>query len=139
MYYANLHQMNLVKDSIALFKGDLDIYLKGTDIDNVLGVLAFKNTQYKNAKNTYFFEDFNVAADSLVDGFRTISINSKDIISGAIRGRYKLLEFGKLLQNAMGSIYTNYKPFEVTKGQEMTFEFDIYNTLVEIFLPEVQF
>ena len=137
--YADLHQMNLVKDSIALFKGDLDIDLKGTDIDNVLGVLAFKNTQYKNAKNTYFFEDFNVAADSLVDGFRTISINSKDIISGAIRGRYKLLEFGKLLQNAMGSIYTNYKPFEVTKGQEMTFEFDIYNTLVEIFLPEVQF
>ena len=137
--YADLHKMNLVKDSIALFKGDLDIDLKGTDIDNVLGVLAFKNTQYKNAKNTYFFEDFNVAADSLVDGFRTISINSKDIISGTIRGRYKLLEFGKLFQNAMGSIYTNYTPFEVTKGQEMTFEFDIYNTLVEIFLPEVQF
>lgn len=137
--YADLHKMNLVKDSTALFKGDLNIDLKGTDIDNVLGVLSFKNTQYKNAKNTYFFEDFNVAADSLVDGFRTISINSKDIISGAIRGRYKLVEFGKLLQNAMGSIYTNYKPFEVTKGQELTFEFDIYNTLVEIFFPEVQF
>ena len=137
--YADFHKMNLVQDSTALFKGALAIDLKGTDIDNVLGELSFTDTQYKNAKGTYYFEDFKVASDSLVDGFRTLTINSKDIISGSIRGRFKLLEFGKLFQNAMGSIYTNYKPYQVTKGQEMTFEFDIYNTLVEIFLPDIQF
>jgi hypothetical protein len=137
--YADFYKMNLVADTIAIFKGQLDFDLKGTDIDNVLGTLNVSNTQYKNSKNTYSFEDFTIAADSLIDGYRTISINSKDIISGSIRGRYKLLEFGKLFQNAMGGIYTNYKPFEVTKGQEMTFEFSIYNTLVEIFFPDIKF
>lgn len=137
--YADFYKMNLVADTIAVFKGQLDFDLKGTDIDNVLGTLNVSNTQYKNSKNTYSFEDFTIAADSLIDGYRTISINSKDIISGSIRGRYKLLEFGKLFQNAMGGIYTNYKPFEVTKGQEMTFEFSIYNTLVEIFFPDIKF
>lgn len=137
--YADFHKMNLVKDSTALFKGQLDIDLKGTNIDNVLGELSVSNTQYKNSKDTYFFEDFSIAADSLVDGYRTLSINSPDIITGSVRGRYKLQEFSKLFQNAMGSIYTNYKPFLVTKGQEMRFEFNLYNTLIEIFYPDIQF
>ena len=137
--YADFHKMNLVQDTTALFKGQLDIDLKGTNIDNVLGVLSVSNTAYENSKDTYYFEDFTIAADSLVDGYRTLSINSPDIITGSIRGRYKLQEFGKLFQNAMGGIYTNYKPFLVTQGQEMRFEFNLYNTLIEIFYPEIQF
>lgn len=137
--HANFYKMHLVKDTVSIFKGQMDIDLKGTDIDNVLGVLAVSNTQYKNSKDTYFFKDFTIAADSLVNGYRTITMNSTDIISGSLTGKYKLLEFGKLFQNAMGEVYTNYKSLEVTKGQEMRFDFKIYNTLIEIFYPEIAF
>jgi len=39
----------------------------------------------------------------------------------------------------MGSLYANYIPHSIAKGQEFQFNFRVYNKLVEVFLPQLQF
>ena len=46
---------------------------------------------------------------------------------------------GKLVQNSLGSIYTNYRPFKISDGQILAFNFKIYNKIVDVFFPEVKF
>ncbi|MEM9143838.1 MAG: translocation/assembly module TamB domain-containing protein, partial [Bacteroidota bacterium] len=58
---------------------------------------------------------------------------------GYMKGRFKVGELGKLLQNSIGSIYTNYRPFAISDGQTLAFNFKIYNKIVDVFFPEVKF
>ncbi len=137
--YADLNALNFLKDSIAIFKGNVDMDVSGTNIDNVAGELNFTNTSYQNVNNTYFFEDFTITSQFVENGNRVIEINSPDIITGFMSGNFKVRELGRLVQNSIGSIYTNYKPFEISSGQTLDFNFKIYNKIVEVFFPEVAF
>ena len=56
-----------------------------------------------------------------------------------MKGYFKVNELGRLFQNSIGSIYTNYRPYEISDGQHMNFNFRIYNKIVNIFFPEVSF
>ncbi|MGB5499869.1 MAG: translocation/assembly module TamB domain-containing protein, partial [Maribacter sp.] len=62
-----------------------------------------------------------------------------DIITGYMKGNFRVKELGRLVQNSLGSIYTNYKPFEISDGQTLAFNFKIYNKIVDVFFPEVKF
>ena len=73
------------------------------------------------------------------DSTRVIDINSPDIITGYLKGNFKVGELGRLVQNSVGSIYTNYRPFEISPGQTLNFNFKIYNKIVDVFFPEVKF
>lgn len=135
--YCDLNTINLFKrDSISKIKGNIDINVKGNSIDDLVGTVDFKNSLYVNQKGNYFFKDFNVTS-SFTDSIRTITINSPEILTGRIIGKFKFKELGKLTQNSIGSIYSNYKPFEVTPNQNLDFRFNIYNKIVEVFYPEV--
>ena len=72
------------------------------------------------------------------DGVRTISINSTDIVEGQLVGKFKLTEMLKLFQNSAGSVYTNYKPYEISPAQSLDFDFKVYDKIVEIFYPDVE-
>lgn len=137
--YADLHKLNFVEDSISVFKGDVVMDITGDDPDNIRGDIRFSKTQFQNKNNTYYFEDFKIESSFGPDSTRTIEINSPDIITGYMRGKFKVRELGKLLQNSAGSIYTNYSPYEISEGQQMSFNFRIYNKIVEVFFPEVSF
>jgi hypothetical protein len=135
--YCDLNKINVFKrDSISNLKGAISINVKGNSIDDLYGTLNFKDLLYTNQKGNYFFKDFNINS-SFEDSTRTITINSPEIITGRIKGKFKFAELGKLTQNSIGSIYSNYKPFEVTSGQYLDFKFNIYNKIVEVFYPEV--
>ena len=135
--YCDLYKLNIFKrDTISILKGDIYINLKGNRLDNLVGELNFKNSLYTNQKGNYFFNDFAVAS-SLKDGVKSVTINSPEIIQGKIEGKFNFDELGKLIQNSVGSIYTNYEPFEVTPNQYLDFKFEIYNKIVELFLPDV--
>ena len=56
-----------------------------------------------------------------------------------MKGDFRIKELGKLVQNSLGSIYTNYRPFEISDGQNLAFNFKIYNKIVDVFFPEVKF
>ncbi len=68
---------------------------------------------------------------------RTITLNSPDIVEGEIVGKYEFNQLSDLVTNSLGSLYTNYKPTKVKKGQFLKFNFAIYNKIIEIFYPEI--
>jgi hypothetical protein len=137
--YADLKQLNFIDDSISIFKGHVNMDIEGRTLDDMAGQMRFSNTTYQNQNSTYYFEDFSVYSSFDQDTVRTVEINSPDIITGYVRGKFRVNEIGKLVQNSIGSIYTNYKPHEISEGQHLDFNFKIYNKIVDVFFPEVAF
>ena len=137
--YADFKKLNFIKDSVSIFKGNIAMDVSGNSLDNFIGDINFSKTSYQNKNEVYYFEDFKISSTFEQDTVRVIDINSPDIITGYIRGNFKVNELGKLVQNAIGSIYTNYKPFQISDGQRLAFNFKIYNKIVEVFFPEVEF
>lgn len=137
--YADLKALKFINDSISIFKGHVNMDIEGNNLDDMAGQLRFSNTTYQNKNDTYYFEDFSVVSSFDNDTIRTIEINSPDIITGYMRGNFKVNELGQLVQNSVGSIYTNYQPFKISVGQHIDFNFKIYNKIVDVFVPEIAF
>lgn len=136
--YANLKMLNFVQnDSISVFKGIVTMSMQGTNPDDAFGTLSFDNTTYINEHDNYFFEDFQIT--SRFEGEeRLIEVNSPDIIEGSLKGVFKFKDIGKLVENSIGSIYTNYVANVIDTEQYLDFNFRIYNKIVEVFLPEIE-
>ncbi|MEP2278799.1 translocation/assembly module TamB domain-containing protein [Maribacter sp.] len=137
--YADLKKLNIINDSVSVFKGNVSMDITGNTLDNIIGDINFTKTSYQNVNDTYYFDDFAVTSSFGENRERTININSPDIITGFMKGNFKVKELGKLVQNSLGSIYTNYRPFQVSDGQNLSFNFKIYNKIVDVFFPEVRF
>lgn len=135
---ADLHALKFMElDSISQFCGKMVIDISGNQLDDIVGKIAFKNTNYINSAGNFNFKDFEITS-TLNEGVKEISINSPDIISGKVGGKFKLTEIKKVLQNAVGSIYTHYNPYKIEPNQYVDFHFNIYNKIVEVFVPQVK-
>jgi autotransporter translocation and assembly factor TamB len=135
--FANLKALNFVKnDSLSIFKGEVTMSMKGSNIDDAYGSLNFKKTTYLNENDNYYFNDFSIIS-TFEDQKRTLEINSPDIIEGSVSGNFKFKDIGKLVENSIGSIYTNYIPYEIENEEYMDFNFKIYNKIVEVFYPHL--
>ncbi|WP_395046663.1 translocation/assembly module TamB domain-containing protein, partial [Flavobacterium sp.] len=136
--YANLKKLKLyTADSISVFRGDVTMKLQGNTIDNLYGEVFINQTSYENNKDTYFFDDFVVKSSFDENRIRTMTINSPDIIEGKVVGKFQFNQLQKLVENSLGSLYANYSPNKVNKGQFLKFDFNVYSKLIEIFLPQV--
>ncbi|WP_445715678.1 translocation/assembly module TamB domain-containing protein [Flavobacterium sp.] len=137
--YADLYVLNFYKqDSISILKGNIDFKANGNSIDDLAGVLKINNVSYQNSKDSYFFEDFQVNSSFDDEQIRTIEVNSPDIITGKIVGKYKVNQVQKMVENALGSLYANYSPNQLEKGQFLNFDLTIYDKIVEVFIPDVK-
>ncbi|MFD2518573.1 translocation/assembly module TamB domain-containing protein [Salinimicrobium flavum] len=135
--YADLAALNFVKrDSIGIFKGDVIMNMSGSDLNDVAGNILFLNTSYKNQNDTYSFRDLRITS-SFNGPVRTIEVNSPDVINGTVEGVFDITEVPALFENAVGSLYTNYRPNKITTNQYLSFNFDIYNKIVEVFFPKI--
>jgi virulence-associated protein VapD len=134
---ADLHKLNFVKDSISIFKGDVVVQASGNTIENLQGDLYINKTSYQNVKGTYNFDDFAIKSSFDQNRVRTIVVNSPDVMEGEIVGKYEFSQLKNMITNSLGSLYTNYKPNKVKKGQFLKFDFTIYNKIIEIFYPEI--
>lgn len=136
--YANLHELNFVeRDSLSIFKGEVFINMRGTTIDNAEGEIVLTGASYQNQKTTYKFEKFSIKS-SFDNEIRKITVSSPDIISGEVEGKFNLREVPALLQNSIGSLYANYNPIPIESNQYLDFNFDIYNKIVEVVLPDIK-
>ncbi|MFC0519147.1 translocation/assembly module TamB domain-containing protein [Mesonia maritima] len=136
--YADLYALNFIeRDSTAIFKGDLKMNMRGTNLDNAKGSIYLENASYKNQKSTYTFEELTVTS-TFTGNERKITVNSPDIIDGEIVGEFNLKDIPSLFKNAIGSLYANYKPIPIESYQYLDFNFNIYNKIVEVVLPQVQ-
>ncbi|NDI98847.1 translocation/assembly module TamB [Flavobacterium sp. LaA7.5] len=136
--YADLVALHIIKnDSLSIFKGDLMLTATGKTINDVAGTLQMSRLSYQNSRDSYYFEDFFIESSFDEDNVRTIAFNSTDIIEGRVLGKFDINELPKLVENAMGSLYTNYSPHKLKSGQFINFNFVIYNKIVDIVLPDV--
>ncbi len=136
--YADLNELNFVtRDSISLLKGDIIMNMQGNSLDNIYGTILFLNATYQNPNDLYYFDDLTISSSFDEEGIRTIRVVSPDVINGQVTGNFKIKEVGALIENSIGSIYTNYRPNTITNNQYLEFDFDIYNKIVEVFFPEV--
>lgn len=136
--YANLNALNFVKrDSISIFRSTVNMNMNSSNWDDAYGKITFRNTSYKNEIDTYNFTKFKVG--SRFEGVtRFIDIDSPDIMEGTLSGEFVIKDLIKLFKNSIGSIYTNYTPYEVAKDQQANFNFRIYNKIVEVFYPDIE-
>ena len=136
--YAELNKLNLItRDSISVFTGKVVVDMDGRTIDDVAGTINFSQTFYQNERDYYYFDDFTIT--SSIDGpVRTIEINSPDILNGKISGEFLIEDIPNLFQNGIASIYTNYIPQEVTTNQYIDYEFEVYNKIVDLFVPQLK-
>lgn len=137
--YANLKALKFyTKDSISIIKGLVDVNATGNSIDEIYGTINLKNLYYQNNKDFYFFDDFLLESTFDETKVRTITVESPDIVSGKVVGKFKFNQLQKLLENAVGSLYANYSPNKLLPNQYMNFDFTVYNKIVGALLPNVE-
>lgn len=134
---ADLTKLKLIKDSVSVFKGDVVVQASGNNIENFQGNVYINKTSYQNTKGIYNFDDFTIISSFDQNRIRTITVNSPDIVEGEIVGKYEFNQLENLVKNSLGSLYTNFKPSKVKKGQFLKFNFSIYNKIIEIFYPDI--
>jgi hypothetical protein len=137
--YANLKALGFMKkDSISVVKGDLLLDATGNNLNDLAGKLQVSQLSYQTNRGEYTFEDFAVESVFDEENVRTVTINSTDIIEGYVRGKFDAKQLPKLVENALGSLYTNYSPHKVTKGQFLSFDLTIYNKIINVLTPDVE-
>ncbi|MFC5045184.1 translocation/assembly module TamB domain-containing protein [Aquimarina hainanensis] len=138
--HLDLHKLGFIKkDSTSILKGDVIMDVKGTGIDDAFGTISFAQTSYENKNGAYYFEDFDITSKFDEEGVRTISMNSPDIIEGNVKGVFRIENVYDLFRNSIGSLYTNFEANEITDNEFMEFNFNIYNKIIDVFIPEIEF
>ncbi|MGL5112390.1 MAG: translocation/assembly module TamB domain-containing protein [Flavobacterium sp.] len=135
---AQLHQLHLDSEKTSNFKGDLQVQASGNSIDEVFGDISVKNVIYQNSKDTYSFDDIHLTSIFNEKNIRTITLHSTDVGEGQVVGNYKFAQLSALVQNSLGSLYGNYKPIIVAKGQYLKFDLMVHNKIVEALYPAIQ-
>ncbi|KIQ21096.1 hypothetical protein RT99_12305 [Flavobacterium sp. MEB061] len=134
---ADLKKLKFVNDSISHFQGDAVVEVTGNSIENLQGNIYIKDAVYQNPKSTYAFDELTINSSFDADKLRTITINSTDVVNGKIVGKFQFAQLDKLVMNSVGSLYTNYKPYKIKKGQFLRFNFHVYDKVVEMLYPEI--
>ncbi|WBX70533.1 translocation/assembly module TamB domain-containing protein [Tenacibaculum retecalamus] len=133
----DLKRTNLfTRDSIADIKGKIQLNISGNTFDDIIGKATFKDVVYRNQKQEYPFKIFEINS-SVKDSIKTIEVNSEDIVKGQLNGKFSFEELLPITQNALGSVYTNYKANKVAPNQFIDFDFTIYNQIIDVFLPNI--
>lgn len=136
--YADLNRLNLVKrDSISIFTGNILMDMTGTTVDNAVGMLELQQATYQNLEDDYYFDDLIVEA-GFIEEEREIKIISPDVINGSLVGKFNIYDLPDLFRNGVGSIYANYIPKEVTTNQYLDYEFEVFNKIVDVFVPDIK-
>ncbi|WP_395065689.1 translocation/assembly module TamB domain-containing protein [Flavobacterium sp.] len=135
--YANLRKLNFIKDSISVFKGDVIMKVSGSSINTMKGDVIISNASYQNPKDIYFFDSLTLNSSFDSSNEHTISLFSPDEINGKIQGKFEFNQIQKMVLNSLGSLYTNYKPKQLKKGQYIKFDFSEFNKIVEILNPKI--
>ncbi|WP_417940542.1 translocation/assembly module TamB domain-containing protein [Flavobacterium sp. RS13.1] len=135
---SDLRKLKIVNDSVSSFTGDAIVQVSGNSLQSLHGNIFIKDAVYQNPKSTYAFDEITVNSSFDSDNLRTITVNSNDVVNGKIVGKFQFDQLDKLVMNSVGSLYTNYKPYKVKKGQFLRFNFHVYNKVVEMLYPDIQ-
>tara|TARA_B100001057_G_C22852915_1_gene951679 strand:- start:160 stop:3495 length:3336 start_codon:yes stop_codon:yes gene_type:complete len=137
---ANLNALNFIsRDTISVFTGQVDMDMKGTNLDDLYGNIQFTKTRYENQNDSYYFDDFQIISSFDLNQVRTINFDSPEIIQGTFEGVFKMKQIPLMLENALGNLYAQSSSNLISPGQSLKFNFKVYNKIIEVFYPELEF
>jgi hypothetical protein len=137
---ANLNALNFMsRDTISVFTGQVDMDMKGTNLDDLYGNIQFTKTRYENQNDSYYFDDFQIISSFDLNQVRTINFDSPEIIQGTFEGVFKMKQIPLMLENALGNLYAQSSSNLISPGQSLKFNFKVYNKIIEVFYPELEF
>ncbi|MFM2230180.1 MAG: hypothetical protein RL607_1438 [Bacteroidota bacterium] len=137
--YANLKALRFLPGEVAVFRGDVVMKMTGNSLNNMKGDVVFTNASYINQKNQYFFDYLSLNSNFNANGEHEVTLYSPDEVSGKIQGKFEFEQISKMVENSLGSLYTNYRPNTVKSGQYLKFEFKEFHNIIEIINPKVTF
>ena len=136
--HLNMNALNIVKDSLGVFKGHFELTGKGKNIELFEGTILAQNASYTNSKAAYNFDDVLIKSEFENENTRKITINAKDIVTGFVRGNFKYKQIIALVENSLGSLYKNYTPINIGANQFIEYELQVNNKIVDLFVPKLQ-
>lgn len=125
-------------DSLASCSGKISVNLEGTSIENAVGTIRFSNMRYANSHSHHYFKDSDISSKIDSNGLRRIRVDSPDILSGEIKGKFKLSQLLPLTKNALVRLWTDYRPIKLDKGKYFSYHFNVYNSAINAFAPQVK-
>lgn len=137
IHHLDLNKLNFVKDSLGVFEGKFQLLGTGKSIEDFEGTLHVQEAVYTNSRAVYNFENFDLTSTYLEEDIRRLTVNSPDIFDGYIQGKFQFKQIKAIVENALGSLYTHYKPNPLEPGQFVDFDITINDKIVEIFVPNV--
>ncbi len=135
---ANLYHLNFSKDEFSRFEGEINVKAEGTSIEDVIGEIKAHHIKIVNQYDTYAFDDLMFSSKFNDKQERQILFHSSDIIDGYIRGKFVFKDMPVLLQNALGSVFANYKLKPVDNQQYMYYKLQIHNKVVSLLNPDLK-
>jgi hypothetical protein len=136
--YADLYLLNFIeKDEVSIFKGKLDIDMKANSIDDAIGEITFENFNYLNSYENYSFEDFKLTSQ-IVDNNKLIELTSPDLINGKLYGNFELSKLPSFFEYSIRNLYFKTNDDKKYANKNVSFEFQIYNKVVEAFFPNIK-
>lgn len=137
--YADLNALQLVnRDQTSILTGEMFVDMKGSNIDDIHGVISFKDALYENQNDRYEFKDFEITSTFDNNRIRTIKLNSPEIVNGSLKGKFLINDLPNLMTNSLEYIYTKLSPFEGLDGQYINFNFKIYSKILELLYPGIK-
>jgi len=135
--HADLYKLNFIsKDTISIFKGKLKLDLDANTIDDAVGVITFEDFDYINSNERYRFQDFTLTSE-IEDGKKLIELSSPDLINGKLYGNYELSKLPAFVEFSLQNLYFKKLEGKEFEDKSVTFEFEIYNKIVEVFFPNL--
>lgn len=136
--FADLHTLGLIqRDSIAEFSGAFKAKAYGPNYDQLSGSLVMDNTFYQTQERYFYFEDLAVQLDNGPEQ-KVLTIDAPEVVRGSLSGQFNWADVPNLFQNALGTTYINYSLEPVAANQSLSYDFEIYHKIVDLFLPELQ-
>lgn len=137
---AELHNLNLLKDTIHELNADLDINFKGSKIDNLVGSVIIENIDFIHKEKKQEIRSFMLLA-SQNNNVKELNVIS-DLVDLSVKGDYTLESLPASIQHLLATVFPLYFPEMQTESAEnQKFSFDVrvkkINQLLQVFYPDV--
>lgn len=134
---ANLHELNLVEDSVSTFTGSLNIDFIALDYDKWRGTIDLTNFTYEDSRSAHFFQDVKIESKGLSNP-KELLINSA-ILDATLKGDYTFSGIGQVFKN----IFSRFNPKDtaaaVTVNENFSYELTLKKPeiITNILMPKL--
>lgn len=117
--------------------GIVDGKVSMTNINDLTLDADLQNVNFAANNQRFNIPTANVKA-FFENGNRVVSVDAPGAVKGQISGKFNLGDLVGMVENGFGKILVGPPPRKLYRGQNFTMDFDIKQSLVNYFMPELQ-